>query len=619
VLAILGAGSLAIRGAVAQITVGTNRQVSAPNSQRAHYELWADIDRTNPARMLACSMIAIDSETTSSVVYASGNGGHTWAQTKVSSTDVKGGADDPICVFGHDGTAYYVVLGPQKGWPRYMWLSRSTDGGRTWSESTRLPYTDREYLISDGTNGKYRGHVYINGMGFIQTLAGSGATTTLHLLTSEDSGRTFIRQVQRIAVAPEFIEGMGNSVVLSDGTVAFLFGVLKRPEYELDRDHWNDPNKPVAWIKVITSADGGASLQPAVSIDDWYMERPRSEGAVIPQLAVDLSDSPFKDRLYAVWTDFRNGRLEIRFAYSADKGRTWSRSRVINDDRTALDPAVNGPDAMTPTIAVNEGGVVGAAWYDRRESSDNLGWYERFTASLDGGETWLPSVRVSEHPNAYTGRELLPVQAIVGAAIGQPLDLRLRVWGFLYTGGHTAAMAVDSNGVFWPFWFDNRTGVSQVWTASVAVAGVATKNGSPELTALDDATDKITLHLTNTFYDRSSNELTVVAELKNTSKDTLRAPVKVRVLRIESQVGVPVLLGADNGQAGAGAVLDFSSVLHNGWLLPDSTSGLKRLLFRLTDLRPFRQGKEFKFGLIDLDARVLVKRLKAQTDQRAPP
>jgi len=576
--------------------------------------------------MLACSCVTLDSGITS-VVYASRDRGRTWRETKRADDMKWGSCGDPICTFGHDGTAYYVVLGRPKQPGKAlagMWVYRSSDGGRTWSEPTRLqsfdreyPLSfDREYLVTDGTGGKYAGRVYINGTGFVQALTGSGLSTEINLLTSEDSGRTFPGFARRAVYSPQWILGMGNSVVLSDGTVASLFGVLRDandPEKGFKDPQPNSSGHPNAWIKIVTSRDGGVSLEPGVTIDDWYLERPRSEGDVVPQLAADQSNSPFRDRLYAVWTDFRTGRLDIRLAYSADNGKTWSKSAVINDDRIALDPSTKGPDAMTPIVAVNNRGVVGVAWYDRRESVDNLGWYERFSASLDGGETWLPSAHVSEKPNTYGRREAWPVQAYaVADTSGQrPLNLRMALDIFFYTGGHTGAMAVDANGVFYPFWFDNRTGVSQIWTAPVTVAGAAVRNGSADLAALDDVTSKVTLVLANTAYDHSTNQITVMSSVKNTSKDTLHAPLKLRIVRLDSDVGVAALIGADDGRSGPGSVLDFSALLHDGVLLPDSSSAAKRLAFRLTDLRPFQQGKEFKFGLIDVDARVFAPASKA--------
>ncbi len=601
----------------AQISVGPNRQVSTPNPQRPHYELWADIDPTNPARMVACSFVTLESGLTT-VVYASGDAGRTWGQSKLSVDMQMGG--DPICTFGHDGMAYYAVLGRAKTkgdglWG--MWVYRSSDGGRMWSEPTRLPIIDREYVVTDGGGGKYHGRVYINGTGTVAMMADTALFTTIELYTSEDGGRTFPGHAVRATPHSEWVFGMGNSVVMSDGTVASLFGVLKDRNDPFPR---NPLTKPNAWLRLITSTDGGASLQQCVTIDDWYIGLQRSQGAIIPQLAVDEGNSPFRDRLYAVWTDFRTGRLEIRLAYSANKGRMWSRSRVIDDDRIAPDPQASGPDAMTPIIAVNKRGVVGVAWYDRRENSDNLGWYERFSASLDGGETWLPSVRVSEQPNTYAGKETWPLGADAAPdnTSQRPLHISIAVNPFFYTGGHTGAVAADSNGTFWPFWFDNRTGVSQIWTAPVTVAGAAVRNGSTNLSMLDDVTARVALELTNTAYDRATNRLTVMAKLKNTSKDTVQTPVKVRVVQLGSDLGIPSLVVADNGQSGPGAVLDLSALLHAGMLLPDSTSDPRQLVFRLTDLRPFRQGNEFKFSLIDLDVRVLAKVSKAHLEEVVP-
>jgi hypothetical protein len=64
-----------------------------------------------------------------------------------------------------------------------------------------------------------------------------------------------------------------------------------------------------------------------------------------------------------------------------------------------------------PTVAVNRDGVVGVAWYDRRDNPDNLGWWVRFRASRDGGETFLPSARVSEAPSSYGASEQWTVLA----------------------------------------------------------------------------------------------------------------------------------------------------------------------------------------------------------------
>jgi hypothetical protein len=77
-----------------------------------------------------------------------------------------------------------------------------------------------------------------------------------------------------------------------------------------------------------------------------------------------------------VWPDVGSGRSQILLAYSFDTGKTWSKPRAINDDRSRPDSA--GPDDFHGVVAVNPQGVVGVSWYDRRDHRDNLGWTVRF-------------------------------------------------------------------------------------------------------------------------------------------------------------------------------------------------------------------------------------------------
>jgi hypothetical protein len=52
-------------------------------------------------------------------------------------------------------------------------------------------------------------------------------------------------------------------------------------------------------------------------------------------------------------------------------------------------------------------------------------------------------------------------------------------------------MTTDAAGRFHPMWCDNRTGISQLWTAAVAVSGSAVRNGDAQLASLDDVTSKV--------------------------------------------------------------------------------------------------------------------------------
>jgi hypothetical protein len=343
-----------------------------------------------------------------------------------------------------------------------------------------------------------------------------------------------------------------------------------------------------------------------VVVSEFFMDRPRSEGANIGQLAVDETEGPFKDRLYAVWPDAREGRVQVLLSYSSDKGTTWSKPLVVNDDRPP--PGAEKPkDHILPAVAVNNRGIVAVSWYDRRESEDNLGWRVRMAASFDGGETFTASVPVSSEPNSYDGDVRWPMDSrasidSANAVLSMSLGLDL----FFESGGHTTGLVADANGIFHPVWVDNRTGVSQIWTAPVRIRGQAIENGSTDLAGLQNLSKSVAMELTQHAYDRSDNTITVSARLKNISEDTISSPLRLRVIRLESEMGFPEILDADNGKKGIGAVWDLTPLLPRGRLLPDSLSTSRELRFHLRDPQPLRSGREYKgTRMITLEVRVL--------------
>jgi hypothetical protein len=244
-------------------------------------------------------------------------------------------------------------------------------------------------------------------------------------------------------------------------------------------------------------------------------------------------------------------------------------------------------------------------WYDRRDNPGSFGYYVRFAASLDGGDTWEPSVRVSEAPKTPDTQGTWPITAGVWrSGISGPLSFNLRRVEWL-AGGHTAGMAADGIGAFHPFWVDNRTGVSQIWTAPVVVRGAVVRNGSLELARLEDVSGSATLELTNCSYEKISNIVSCSARLKNSSKETLTGPLKLRVIALKSELGEPRILNADNGRNGTGAVWDFREEIKAGLLQPDESSDSKQLRFQILNPREFRQGNYFKSTFVTIDARVL--------------
>jgi hypothetical protein len=149
---------------------------------------------------------------------------------------------------------------------------------------------------------------------------------------------------------------------------------------------------------------------------------------------------------------------------NADGHKFWMNSRAI---------ANAGIDARTPdppqgTIGRDANRVPNGFFADYEVGHNTI----RFFASFDGGASFTPSVRVSQAGASFppgTSREKRPAtparddQERLKAQIDAGRD------SFMFMGGDTAGLAADASGIFHAAWVDNRTGVPQLWTATITV------------------------------------------------------------------------------------------------------------------------------------------------------
>jgi len=312
-------------------------------------------------------------------VYASFDGGRTWSHVLTDST---ADTEDPACVFGPNGTAYFGHIQPMR-------IYRSTDAGKTWSAAT-FPVgpdqEDRDFLSVDNTGGKFHGRVYAYAQMAAPHLDGKVLPKGITLWRSLDSGKSFEGPVQRFPDDFSTAFHPGNSAVLSDGTwmaVVNQLNISKRHD-GIGGARLGPPSEPNGSIKVITSTDGGQTLNDATTVSDAYADW--RQVTTLPVMAADVHSAAFKDRLYVAWTDGRFGeRDQVVLSVSSDKGKTWSRPRIVNDDLRFRDAGDLERNVGLVSVAVNPNGVVGVIWEDRRNNTtDEVGYEIRFAASIDG-------------------------------------------------------------------------------------------------------------------------------------------------------------------------------------------------------------------------------------------
>ncbi|HWF83753.1 MAG TPA: sialidase family protein [Vicinamibacterales bacterium] len=576
------------------VHVGPNVQVSVAKTSTMHGEGAITADPTDARRLLVCSMYFDEKIDHGIVVYASRDSGAHWDRTFETRVDQESG--DPACAFGPDGVAYLTMI-PDTSTAAQVRVTifRSEDGGQIWRPAGMIGYIDRESIVVDGTGGRFHNRVYVHGTGFSGATDGA-SLSSVKLYASTDGGRTFGRPVERLSLNRRLAGPMGNSVVLSNGRWVAVFAERKQfGESNDDRPAaplFSLPPEPEdTWVRVVSSDDGGDSLNELVTVSGWHMPNHYiRQSSTVPTIAADATNGPFADRLYVVWPDSRFGGTDVLLSYSADRGRTWAPPIIINDDRAPAPPAAL-PNHLLPAVAVNSAGVVAVTWLDRRDARDNLGWRERVRVSLDGGETFMASSVVGEAPSQFDGREHWPTFAYTsggGSKVTSGGLIRMNILAppHLYFPGDYAWVAAGVDGVFHPYWIDNRTGWPQVWTAAVQVAGSAIKNGAADLADLDDLTPLTELKWTSSEYDRSTHTVSATLRLDNTSTRTLQGPFKIRLIRSDSDVASLEAIGASNGLTGPGAVWDVTAFTTESRLAPGSTSRPFILSSKLHDVRP---------------------------------
>lgn len=318
------------------------------------------------------------------------DGGRTWARTAPTFSRCAGGhagnggdyerASDPWVSFGPDGTAWQAALAITgasfgAGSANAITVSRSADGGRTWSAPRALivdgadDFNDKEAITADPTDARF---VYVAW----DRLRRSGGGPAYFARTT-DGGATW-EAARPIHDPGNRAQTLNNiPVVLGDGT---LINFFTRIDYV--------DNRSVPTLQLMRSPDKGASWDAPVTIASL-----QSVGAIDPQTQQRIRDAALLgtvaagpgSTLVAAWQDarFSGGAVDgIAFSRSSDGGRTWSVPVQVN--------AVRDVAAFVPAIAVLSDGTIGVTYFDLRSNTDDPAtlWTEHWLAQSTDGVTW---------------------------------------------------------------------------------------------------------------------------------------------------------------------------------------------------------------------------------------
>ncbi len=124
------------------------------------------------------------------------------------------------------------------------------------------------------------------------------------------------------------------------------------------------------------------------------------------ELSVDRSGGTTNGNIYVLSSlKTESDSLDIMFARSTDKGKTWDPPIRINDDSRADDLQWFG------TMSVAPNGRIDVVWLDTRASPATVISALYYSYSIDGGVNWSPNRKLSDFFDSHIG---WPVQQKMG-------------------------------------------------------------------------------------------------------------------------------------------------------------------------------------------------------------
>jgi hypothetical protein len=256
-----------------------------------------------------------------------------------------------------------------------LYLARSKDGGRTWSEEIRIDAVKTPEVESAGP-------AFADGKG--------GALHAVWFATHAESDVRVMHAVSRnqgvtwspprqLNVSP----GMGYEPQIASDGAGHLYvtwyeqRAAKEPRKEISGFKLSPPQMYDVYFTA--SDDDGASWRAPVRLNP----RDDSPVALGPQIAYGGAA-----HVYLLWQEKEAGRpLGIYVAASPDHGKTWP-VRGLKIDR-------GNQGTNAPRLVADRSGHVYAAWNDSREVTFAV----YFNTSADHGHTWLAQdVRLGRTP-----------------------------------------------------------------------------------------------------------------------------------------------------------------------------------------------------------------------------
>jgi hypothetical protein len=268
-------------------------------------------------------------------------------------------AIEPAAAMGQAGALYVAYSEIRSGSSPQVYVSKSTDGGATWSPEVPANGTGGTAVETSPSLA-----VAPNGNVFVVWVQSWGAEQNVSASVSTNGGATFGR-VQNITGVPRN-QVQTASVTTDSRSRAYV--VYDDHDFATDQFNVN-----------LTWSDDGVSWSPPRTLSG-----PKAN-VFLPVIQADPAD-----RLHLAWIDTLGLTSQVWYSRSDDRGATWTPPVTVSQN--TADAMV---DART-SIGIS-GGTLMVAWTADQGNRSGLA----FATSADGGDRWS-SERFVAVPNIST-------------------------------------------------------------------------------------------------------------------------------------------------------------------------------------------------------------------------
>ncbi len=465
-----GAGAIVVSGSydTPREAAALGRNLAVNDGARNPLDLSANNSPTvvtNPvdgANLVAVNRI--DSPRYSCAVHVSTDGGGRWNQVPVPAPGRSAGACfAPDAAFAADGTLYvsFVTLKGRANSPHSVWLSRSSDGGKTLSRPIETPLGARAFGVRLTADPRSARRIFLTWLkaSELGLYAFSETGNPIMAIRSDDGGSNWTRPTRVSSSSRQRVVAPVPAAGKAEGELNVLYLDLGDDVLDYAGGHKGQGGPPYdgPWQLILArSTDNGATWKELpVDREITPTERFVVFTPPAPSLAVDRDSG----RLYAGFHDGRSGDSDVLVWSLAAGSGQWDGPERVNDT-----PQRDNTTQNLPALSVAPDGRLDVMYYDRRADRTNVLNEVSFQSSFDSGKSFNDRIRLSDR--AFSSR------------IGSGLERRLPD-----LGSRNALVSTDTRA--YGIWTDTRQGSRRTAKQDLA-RGLVAFNDPPRLSSTEE-------------------------------------------------------------------------------------------------------------------------------------